>query len=170
MNLNNNYEHKKLVDEEEEEEETLIINDDLFEQKDLSEEEQIIQNEIKDEELSYISDKSIDPNKNENKHAYNRTERILNFNNNTKDIIPNKINNISEKGEKIINDINLSNKAKKIDMNKLWKEVQSIEEVKKEKGKYKKIKINKEKNMIKKEFKINLSQILDNKIKKKKFL
>ena len=167
MNLNNNYEDKKFVDEEEEDEETLIINDDLFEQKDMSEEEHIIQNEIKDEDFSYISNHD---KKKHNNNSKTTNKNINHNNNNNASIVQKNIKGISKYADIINNDnnVNLNNKMKKKEMNIVGQPVQSIEIGKKEQGKHKqKNNNNKENNNNQKELKTNNSQILDNKIKNK---
>ena len=77
---------KKL--KKDEEDCSLIINEDIYEQE--SEEEQIIQNEERDEECSFISNKS-DKNKikikNENDFENNINEVIENINNPENNII-----------------------------------------------------------------------------------
>jgi len=95
----------------EEDEDSVIVNEDLFEQ--VSDEEQIIQNEEKDEECSFFSNKSNKNSKvNKNKvKSKNRNDMGNNMNNQDKIInikninINNGINNINNYDFKIENNI-----------------------------------------------------------------
>ena len=198
MNLNNNFELKKILDDEEDEE-TLIINEDLFEQKEMSDEEQIIQNEGRDEEFSYNSNKSKknpiflnEKNKqkiikeNEEKLTdiklknVNNEKKINNDNNNfiNDDNLEQYNINIPEDDNKIkikhYNNNLYKKKNDKNNINKLGKEVQSIEIAEKEEEKYKKKLLNNDNtlnkdNTINKKDSTNNSQ-LDNKMKNKKII
>jgi len=106
MNLNNNY-YQNLNDEEDDE--TLIINEDLFEQKepDITDEDQIIiQNEYKEDDYSFNSNKSENKKSSKKKEEKITNLRIKNFNNNDQNII---INNISNENNIIIHNSNINN-------------------------------------------------------------
>ena len=93
----------------EEDEDSIIINEDLFEQ--VSDEEQIIQNEERDEECSFFSNKSnknsnLNKNKakskSKNRNYINNQDKIINIKNIN---INNDINNINNYDFKIENNI-----------------------------------------------------------------